>query len=200
MKITLPLENPDASLIPTAHPIAIMMMNESLNADEALFWLNQSFKTANLPQFADLKCQVFRGCWNRETYLKIAVQYHRDHDYIREVGAELLQQLSQLLGERVTKQNLRTMVEKIRVEKIRVERSAVGSAVVESAVGSAVVVETAGGPLEAIPLDTLDRRSSDWGSNDRRASSDRELMNYDPTFLGRDEDVAAIDRKWHQER
>ena len=71
-------------------------MNESLNADEALFWLNQSLKAAHLTQFADLKCQVFRGCWNRDTYQKIALQHHRDHDYIREVGSELLQQLSQL--------------------------------------------------------------------------------------------------------
>ena len=104
----------------TGHPIAIMMMNESLNtelnADEAVFWINQSLKSANLAQFTDLKCQVFRGCWNRDTYQVIATQNHRDHDYIREVGAELLQQLSVLLGERVTKQNLRTIVDKVRAE------------------------------------------------------------------------------------
>ncbi len=154
-----------------------MMMNESLNADEALFWLNQSLKATNLTPFADLKCQVFRGCWNRETYQNIAVQHNRDHDYIREVGSELLQQLSQLLGERVTKQNLRTVVEK----KISVEVDAVEDAVIEQ-------IEV--GRFEAPSLDNTDRKSS----------HDQELMDYDPTFLGRDEDVAAIDRKWHQER
>ena len=96
--------------------------NDSLNADEALFWLSQSLKAAHLTQFADLKCQVFRGCWNRDTYKKIALQHHRDDDYIREVGSELLQQLSQLLGERVTKQNLRTVVERFRREGLA-ERS-----------------------------------------------------------------------------
>ena len=160
-----------------------MTMNELLNADEALFWLTQSLKAAHLTQFADLKCQVFRGCWNRDTYQTIALQNHRDHDYIREVGAELLQQLSQLLGERVTKQNLRTMVE----EKIRVERAVVEVAVVEQTEGRPFVEAQA---VEAQAGDNINRGSK----------NDRELMDYDPTFLGRDEDVAAIDRKWHQER
>ena len=190
-RIALSLKDSDTIFIFTEHPIAIMMMNESLNTelntelntDEALFWINESLKSANLTQFTDLRCRVFRGCWNRDTYQTIAIQNHRDHDYIREVGAELLQQLSVLLRERVTKQNLRTIVHKVRSE------------VVVATVEQQVVEQQVSEPIEDVLSDSFGQ-----GLGDRKLSTDQDLMNYDPTFLGRDEDVAAIDRKWCQER
>ncbi len=141
----------------------MMLFNESPNGENALRWINQRLKSAQLLPLTDLKCQIFKGCWTRQTYADIAKQQHRDHDYIREVGAELLQFLSEVLGERVTKNNLRVVIERLMpAELVTTE-----------------LVTTELGPIEVV--------SSPGGS-------------CDPSFLGRDEDVAAIDRKWKQER
>lgn len=50
---------------------------------------------------------VLRQCWFGETYQMIAETYGYDDNYIRAVGSQLWQQLSTLIGYKVTKNNFR---------------------------------------------------------------------------------------------
>jgi tetratricopeptide (TPR) repeat protein len=143
-----------------------MLMNESLNADEALSWVNQRLRAKKLPEFSDLKCQVFLGCWNGDTYPKIAEQSYREQGYVREIGASLWKQLSQICEEPVLKNNLRTVIQR-RIQEADREAQDVRTFY----------------PTDALKLTELNHG-----------------LHEDPTFLGRDEDIAAIDRKWKQDR
>ncbi|CAA9359871.1 High-affinity carbon uptake protein Hat/HatR [uncultured Leptolyngbya sp.] len=53
-----------------------------------------------------LQADVFQGAWNKQSYLKIALELHHREGYIKDVGAELWQLLTQALGIKVTKLNL----------------------------------------------------------------------------------------------
>lgn len=57
-----------------------------------------------------LQTDVFRGAWNNHSYLKIALELNHRDSYIKDIGSELWQLLSQELGIKVTKLNLREAV------------------------------------------------------------------------------------------
>ncbi|MDJ0598699.1 MAG: AAA-like domain-containing protein [Crocosphaera sp.] len=56
----------------------------------------------------DVQTLVFRQCWLGKTYQMIAEENGYDPDYIRVVGSRLWQSLSDILGIKITKSNLRT--------------------------------------------------------------------------------------------
>ncbi len=60
----------------------------------------------------DTQEAVFRQAWAGQTYEEIATELNFAVEYIRAVGAQLWQTLSKALDERVTKQNLRTALER----------------------------------------------------------------------------------------
>lgn len=63
--------------------------------------------TALAPQsLSGLQIDVFRGAWNKESYQKISLKLNHEYSYIKDVGAELWQMLTQKLGIQVTKLNL----------------------------------------------------------------------------------------------
>lgn len=53
-----------------------------------------------------LQTDVFRGAWNQKSYLKISLELKHEYGYIKDIGAELWQMLTQTLGLKVTKLNL----------------------------------------------------------------------------------------------
>ena len=55
----------------------------------------------------ELHEHVFRGSWNNHSYVKIALDINHRDSYIKDVGSELWQFLSQKLETKVTKLNLR---------------------------------------------------------------------------------------------
>lgn len=57
-----------------------------------------------------LQTDVFRGAWNNHSYLKIALEVNHRDSYIKDIGSELWQLLSQALGIKVTKLNLREVL------------------------------------------------------------------------------------------
>ncbi|MDF5728675.1 MAG: AAA-like domain-containing protein [Rhizonema sp. PD38] len=59
---------------------------------------------------SDLQELVFRGVWERQTYEQIAISYSYDTDYIKQVGSQLWQELSRVLGEKVTKSNCHSVL------------------------------------------------------------------------------------------
>ena len=54
--------------------------------------------------------QVFRKCWEGNTYQEIANTCGYDADYIRTVGSQLWQKLSNAFGEKITKNNFRSVL------------------------------------------------------------------------------------------
>ncbi|MFB2923398.1 NB-ARC domain-containing protein [Aerosakkonema funiforme] len=64
---------------------------------------------------SDLQEAILRGTWEDEDYKEIANGVHRSEDRVREVGMELWQILSQELGEKVSKSNFRSTMERLQV-------------------------------------------------------------------------------------
>jgi hypothetical protein len=82
-----------------------------MTADEALALLDTLFKEQSL---RDIQEQVFRHSWEGHTYPDMAERIGYDTGYIRDIGYELWRQLTQVLGEPVTKNNLQAVVRRQR--------------------------------------------------------------------------------------
>ncbi|MBE9138585.1 hypothetical protein IQ254_15535 [Nodosilinea sp. LEGE 07088] len=59
-------------------------------------------------QLTKLQKAILRHVWNDESYLKISFELQYNHGYIKDVGAGLWRLISDALGEKVKKHNLRT--------------------------------------------------------------------------------------------
>ena len=82
-----------------------------MTADEALALLDRLLEAQSL---RDIQEQVFRHAWAGRTYPDMAEQIGYDTGYIRDVGYELWRQLTQVLGEPVTKNNLQAVLRRQR--------------------------------------------------------------------------------------
>jgi WD40 repeat protein len=78
-----------------------------MTADEALALLDRLLPAQSL---RDIQEQVFRHAWEGCTYPDMAEHIGYDTGYIRDVGYELWRQLTQVLGEPVTKNNLQAVL------------------------------------------------------------------------------------------
>ncbi len=74
-----------------------------MTAEEALSFINTIVQPHYLSNIQDL---VFRQCWEGKTYSQIASVSDYNPDYLREVGAQVWQLLSEKLNKKVTKNNL----------------------------------------------------------------------------------------------
>lgn len=59
---------------------------------------------------SELQIAVFRGAWNKQSYHKISLELNHEYSYIKDVGAQLWQLLTQELGIVVTKLNLQDVL------------------------------------------------------------------------------------------
>jgi WD40 repeat protein len=78
-----------------------------MTAEEALALLDTLLQGSKLKDVQEL---VFRYSWQGWTYPEIAQHLGYDDSYIRDVGYELWRQLTQELGEQVTKKNVQTVM------------------------------------------------------------------------------------------
>jgi WD40 repeat protein len=62
---------------------------------------------------------VFSGVWSGKTYQQIATGAGYETEYMRHIGAQLWQQLSRILGEKVTKNNFRAVLRRWEEERER---------------------------------------------------------------------------------
>lgn len=84
-----------------------------MTAEEALALLETLLQGQ---QLKDIQTLVFRYAWEGWTYPAIAQHTGYDVGHIRDTGYELWQQLSQILGEQVTKKNLQTILQRWRTK------------------------------------------------------------------------------------
>ncbi|MGG6242316.1 AAA-like domain-containing protein [Nodosilinea sp. AN01ver1] len=80
-----------------------------MRADEALALLDQLLPGYT---FSNLQETVFSQVWEGKTYAEIAESCGYDHSYIRDVGFRLWQSLSDSLHQKVSKSNIRAVVER----------------------------------------------------------------------------------------
>lgn len=78
-----------------------------MTLEEALAVIDLLLKPERLN---NLEEAVFRGCWAKKTYQEIADETDYDANYVRVVGARLWQQLSKATSEKVTKNNIRSLL------------------------------------------------------------------------------------------
>jgi len=80
-----------------------------MRADEALALLDQLLPGRT---FSNLQETVFSQVWEGKTYAEIADSCGYDHSYIRDVGFRLWQALSESLDQKVSKSNIRAVLER----------------------------------------------------------------------------------------
>lgn len=78
-----------------------------MTAEEALAILDSLLAKTTLN---DLQTQVFCQTWEGKSYSKIAASTRYDPNYIKDVGYKLWKLLSDVLGEKVTKSNIQTVL------------------------------------------------------------------------------------------
>jgi hypothetical protein len=88
-----------------------------MTADEALSLLDPLLRAHSL---RDIQEQVFRHSWEGCTYPDMAERIGYDTGYIRDVGSDLWRQLTQTLGEPVTKSNLQAVLRRRRDQSVPV--------------------------------------------------------------------------------
>jgi WD40 repeat protein len=81
-----------------------------MTAEEALAILDRLLPEEKLK---DLQVLVFRYSWQGWTYSQIAEEVGYNISHVRDVGSELWQHLSQVLGERVTKKNIQAVLRRV---------------------------------------------------------------------------------------
>lgn len=76
-----------------------------MDVEQALMIIAQSLKPKGLTDIQEL---IFRQCWQGKSYYDIAQEFEYEVGYLRIAGSQLWQQLSEALGEKVTKANLKS--------------------------------------------------------------------------------------------
>lgn len=80
-----------------------------MHADEALALLDHLLPGCT---FSNLQETIFSQVWEGKTYAEIAESCGYDHSYIRDVGFRLWQSLSESLNQKVSKSNVRAILER----------------------------------------------------------------------------------------
>ncbi|MDB9489209.1 hypothetical protein PN478_01505 [Dolichospermum circinale CS-534/05] len=83
---------------------------EEISCKEAVSAVEELLKRGSLTKIQEI---VFRESWLGRNYLEIALAYNHSLGYIKDVASELWREISQALGEKVTKNKLHRVLEKI---------------------------------------------------------------------------------------
>ena len=85
-----------------------------------------AFVTAAIaPQsLSELQIAVLRGAWKKQSYHQISLELNHEYSYIKDVGAQLWQLLTQELGIGVTKLNLQDVLTQYALQKRTCDRPA----------------------------------------------------------------------------
>lgn len=144
-----------------------------MTIEEALAILDRVLQREGL---SDLQEQVFRQVWEGQTYVDIAAQTSYDPNYIKDVGYKLWKNLSESLGERVTKSNVRGILRRYSEDSCRNTASTL--------LGPQNPKSKILNPIRATSPDQEPRPRQDWGE-----ATDTSV------FFGRDQELAQL-QQW----
>ena len=83
-----------------------------MNAEAAIDWIDRVVSQETGKHLNDLQILTIEQVLLGRKYIEIAEDYHCTEGYVKDIAADLWQLLSQLLGERVTKANLKSLVKR----------------------------------------------------------------------------------------
>ncbi|MGL5065486.1 MAG: NB-ARC domain-containing protein, partial [Microcoleus sp.] len=82
-----------------------------MTPQEAIALIDNLLQSANKKQkLTDIQSIVFLGTWEGYSYQEIADRLVYEPDSIKHIGSHLWQNLSQIIGEKVSKHNLRSVL------------------------------------------------------------------------------------------
>ncbi|MEA5516428.1 NB-ARC domain-containing protein [Nodularia sp. UHCC 0506] len=97
-----------------------------MNIDNALTFTKGLIENHTKKPLNDSQVTVLKGCLEGKLYREIDNLYNFSEDYSKEIGSDLWKILSEALGVRVTKTNLRTVIEQhLPLEKQKISDSAI---------------------------------------------------------------------------
>ena len=83
-----------------------------MNADTAIAWIDRLVVVETGKHLNDLQIFTIEQIWLGKKYIEIAEEYHCTEGHVKDIAAALWQLLSQLLSERVTKTNLKSLLQR----------------------------------------------------------------------------------------
>jgi tetratricopeptide (TPR) repeat protein len=83
-----------------------------MNADIAITWIDRLVALETGKHLNNLQIFTIEQVWLGKKYIEIAADYHCTEGHVKDTAAALWQLLSQLLGERVTKTNLKSLLQR----------------------------------------------------------------------------------------
>jgi tetratricopeptide (TPR) repeat protein len=83
-----------------------------MNADTAITWIDRLVERETGKHLNDLQIFTIDRIWAGKKYIEIAEEYHCTEGHVKDIAAALWQLLSQLLDERVTKTNLKSLLQR----------------------------------------------------------------------------------------
>ena len=87
-----------------------------LEFEAPLDWLETLVAQTKGQQFNDLQRTILRSVWEGRKYPEIADIYGCTEGHAKDVGADLWRSLSEVLGERINKRNVRSVLERARAK------------------------------------------------------------------------------------
>lgn len=87
-----------------------------MNANQVLQFVDRLVVERTGKHLDDVQKAVVEGTWERQTYDDIAQKCHVTKNHVGDVGAELWQLLSEILGEDIKKTNFRSSLERVYIE------------------------------------------------------------------------------------
>jgi tetratricopeptide (TPR) repeat protein len=83
-----------------------------MNIDTAINWLDRALAIETGTHLNDLQIFIVRQVYLSRKYVEIAADYHCTEGHVKDTAAALWQVLTQLFGERVTKTNLKSILQR----------------------------------------------------------------------------------------
>ncbi|MGK7949364.1 MAG: NB-ARC domain-containing protein [Xenococcaceae cyanobacterium] len=83
-----------------------------MSVEKALLLVDRLIYTQTTKHLSDLQSTILRQVWQGKKYLEIADEYGCTEGHAKDVGSLLWKLLSKTLGEKVTKNNFRTVIER----------------------------------------------------------------------------------------
>jgi hypothetical protein len=90
----------------------------TIDIDEAISIIERILAPERLNSLQEL---VLRHCWQEKSYQEIAEESGYAFDYIRVVGSQLWQRIASVLGEKVTKNNIRSVLRQINFKFLKTQ-------------------------------------------------------------------------------
>ena len=98
-----------------------------MDVKELLKFVDESMFAKMGKRLNDLQRQVIEGALNHQRYVDIADRFERSEGHVKDTGYELLQILSDIFEEPVSKGNLKSVLERQRNTTFKVSNGSIGN-------------------------------------------------------------------------